>query len=147
MRIQSQDLYHGAALTQIVESNGFTALNRDPEKYGMYLLNHDRRLLIKHASSTRADGKYPFTFSETDLGVLASCEIASPEKVFIALVCGTEVICGLDMAIASTMMDFGSPTKQWITVEAESGKKLRTRGSLGEGPLVAQNAFPAMVLL
>jgi len=146
VRIQNQDMFHGAALTQIVESSDFTALNRDPDKYGMYLLNHDRRLLIKHASAPRADGKYAFTFRPDDLELLAACEEMSPGKVFLALVCGSEVICGLSMETLAGLVDLGASSSQWVTIEAPTGKKLRTRGSLGDGPLVAQNAFPQIVL-
>ena len=34
MKIQKKDLFHGSALTQIVEDPLFTALNKADEKYG-----------------------------------------------------------------------------------------------------------------
>lgn len=48
MKIQDQDLYHGAALTQIVEHASFKALNRGSEKYGHYLVNKDQHVFIKY---------------------------------------------------------------------------------------------------
>lgn len=146
MKIQEQDHYHGAALTQIVEAAAFTALNRDPEKYGLYVINHDRRVLIKHSTKPRPDGKYQFTFAANDLQVLQQHAGGHPEKTFVALVCGHHVICGLDLTQLAGLVDLGAKGNQWVTVEAPAGKQLRTRGSLGDGPLIAISAFPAMVL-
>ena len=44
MKIQTQDLYHGAVLTQITEHPSFKALNKADTLYGHYLVNHDTRL-------------------------------------------------------------------------------------------------------
>jgi len=145
MKIQEQDLYHGAALTQIVESTSFTALNRDPDKYGLYVINHDRRVLIKHAAGPRADGKYQFTFGASDRQLLSQ-HVADPNKTFVALVCGQHVICGLNLTQLGSVIDLAAGGSQWVTVEAPPGKQLRTRGSLGDGPLVAVNAFPSILL-
>lgn len=42
MKTQEKDLYHGAALTQIVEHTSFRALNLAPVKgYGHHLVNSD----------------------------------------------------------------------------------------------------------
>ena len=46
MKIQKMDMFHGAALTQIVEHPSFKALNKADEKYGHYQINHDRRISI-----------------------------------------------------------------------------------------------------
>ncbi len=145
MKIQEQDLYHGAALTQIVESTSFTALNRDPDKYGLYVINHDRRVLIKHTTKLRHDGKYQFTFGTNDLDALNQ-HGAHPEKTFVALVCAQQVICGMDLTQLGGIIDLDAGGQQWVTVEAPPGKSLRTRGSSGDGPLVAVNRFPALVL-
>jgi len=51
MKIQHKDLFHGAALTQLVEHNSFKALNKADDKYGHYLVNTDRRLLVKLVAS------------------------------------------------------------------------------------------------
>ena len=146
MKIQEQDHYHGAALTQIVEASAFTALNSDPEKYGLYVINHDRRVLIKHAAKTRADGKYQFTFNSSDLQTLQQQGGKHADKTFVALVCAHQVICGLSLAQLGSLVYLAGTGNQWVTVEAPAGRQLRTRGTLGDGPLVAISAFPAMVL-
>ena len=51
-KIQKQDLYHGAALTQIVEHPTFKALNRASKNYGHYLVNADREVFVKYSASS-----------------------------------------------------------------------------------------------
>lgn len=118
MRIQEQDLYHGAALTQIVESSEFTALNRDPGKYGLYVVNHDRALLVKHAAKPRSDGRYAFTFSVAELKALKAQERQHP-----GLVCSSR-------SSVVTVSCAGSPwmtsIRWWIVrFEARSGSPSR----------------------
>jgi hypothetical protein len=146
MKIQEQDLYHGAALTQIVESGQFTALNRDGQKYGLYVVNHNRRLLIKHRTAAGKQGRYRFTFSVAELDTLQQHAATNGTRIFVALVCGQRVICCLSVVELATMIDLDSEKQQWVLVEAPEGKKMRTRGSLGDGPLVAAKDFPAKVL-
>jgi hypothetical protein len=72
MKIQEKDLFHGAALTQIVEHESFKALNKADEKYGHYQVNHDRRLLVKHSKATSNTGTqtWSFSFKPDDIGIL-----------------------------------------------------------------------------
>ncbi len=51
MKIQEQDIYHGAALTQIAEHESFKALNKGSERYGHYLINADCHVFIKYSKA------------------------------------------------------------------------------------------------
>ncbi|RUL82344.1 hypothetical protein [Tautonia sociabilis] len=65
MKIQQKDLFHGAALTQIIEHNSFKALNKVDDKYGHDLVNTDRRLMIKLTETDNPP--WQFTFQPDDL--------------------------------------------------------------------------------
>lgn len=60
MKIQEQDRFHGAALTQIVEHKSFKALNRASAKYGHYLVNADRHVFTKYSKATRSPWSFTF---------------------------------------------------------------------------------------
>ena len=146
MRIQEHDLYHGAALTQIVEHGSFAALSRDGGTRGLYRINNDRHLLIKYSSGFRTDHKYLFTFNDDQLQALDDCEKFSPGKVFAALVCGGTMICALSLRELGALVDLSGASQQWVTVECPQGKAMRTEGTRGRGPKVSQNTFPGKVL-
>ena len=69
MKIQEQDLFHGAALTQIIEHAAFTAINR--LEYGLYALNHDRVVLVKHTAKETTE--FRFTVTPAEFRTSGSC--------------------------------------------------------------------------
>jgi hypothetical protein len=147
MRIQEKDLFHGAALTQIVEHESFKALNKADEKYGHYQVNHDRRLLVKHSKAESNTGTqiWNFTFKSDDIEILVQ-DIQKGTKIFVCLVCGDVSVCVLNQEEVSTILDLGSSAVQWARVELPGGGSLRVRGSAGKLPkTVPHNAFPAKV--
>jgi hypothetical protein len=56
VKVQQQDLFHGAALTQIVEHPSFKALNRASTKYGHYLINTNRQIFVNTGRMTHLLG-------------------------------------------------------------------------------------------
>jgi hypothetical protein len=102
MRIQEKDLFHGAALTQIVEHHSFKALNNADTKYGNYQINHDRRLHIKH--SKRASSPWRFTFQRNDLSAIQK-DIELDARTFICLICGIVAICAIDAGEITQVLD------------------------------------------
>lgn len=81
MSIDDKDFWHGAALVAIADSKLFTALNKSGGKYGHYVVNHDRDLLIKYsARERRGSGGYQFTFTPHDVAMLNS--LRDKPKVF-----------------------------------------------------------------
>lgn len=146
MKIQEKDTYHGAALTQIVEHESFKALNKADTKYGHYLVNTDRRMMVKH---TKADGdKWRFTFQPDDLIVLAG-DLRATNYVFVVLVCGQSTICCLDAAQIQVVLDMNDTARaQWVETSCPVvGGSMRAKGT--NGPLkgtIPHNRFPEVVL-
>lgn len=89
-RIQDQDLFHGAALTQLVEHPSFKALNKKSGTYGHYLLNQDRQLFVKYATGKQT---WQFTFSPAEVALMH--DHGSQRATEVILVCGQETICSL----------------------------------------------------
>ena len=143
MRIREKDLFHGAALTRIVEHPSFTALNKADEKYGHYQINLDKRVLAKHT----ADSSQPwqFTFQPDDLEVL-SMDIEAGVTTYVCLVCGETTICLLNQRQLQAVLDLESDDAQWVRVELPKGGSMRVRGSNGEvAGVIRHNAFPKAI--
>jgi hypothetical protein len=143
MKIQEKDLFHGAALTQIVEHRSFKALNKADEKYGHYQINHDRKLHVKHTKSTAAP--WQFTFQQSDLTAIAK-DIKSGAKTYICLICGDTTICTIDATEIGYVIDLTSSAPQWIRIEMPPKGSLWVRGSKGElKRSIPHNTFPEKV--
>jgi hypothetical protein len=139
MRIQQKDFFHGAALTQLVEHHSFKALNKVDGKYGHYLVNVDRRLLVK--LTEKPSVPWSFTFQPDDLSTLRA-DAASGFQTFVVLVCGRTTICLLGQTEYSAIMDLQAAGTQWIKVEIPKAS-MRVRGSAGAlGHAIAHNRFP-----
>lgn len=142
MKIQQKDLFHGAALTQLVEHNSFKALNKADSKYGHYLVNTDRRLMVK--LTEKSSPPWTFTFQLDDLAILRA-DVASGFKAFVVLVCGKETICVLPQAQYSSIIDVNAASAQWIRIDVPKAS-MRVRGSSAElKNAVKHKAFPDAV--
>lgn len=142
MKIQEKDLFHGAAITQIVEHPSFKALNRVGDKYGYYSINHDTRIFIKYRSNPRSP--WAFTFQPGELEVIK----ASLDKtvVFLCLVCGQYTVCALDGDEIKSAVDVDADGSQWVRVESRERGSMRVRGTKGEiNHAIAHNSFPDKV--
>lgn len=142
MRIDWRDLYHGAALAQLVADERFVSLRKDAARSGLYSVNGAISILIKHATETRSDGKYQFTFTPEQLAALS---VGDTERRAVVLVCAGEVIAGVVDGALDAVLDREAASDQWVTVEVPEGRQLRVRGSRGDGPLIPQNAYPAVL--
>ena len=143
MKIQEKDIYHGAALTQIVEHPSFKALNRATQKYGHYLINTDHHVLVKYRKSPRSP--YIFQLQPEELSHLASV-ITSNSKVFFCFVCGKETVCALDKNELLTVLDLASLTRQSVRVEIPRGGSCHVSGTAGKlSRAVPHNSFPDKV--
>jgi hypothetical protein len=144
MKIQKKELFHGAALTRLVEHHSFKALNKADGKYGHYLVNTDKRLLVKH--SEKASQPWPFTFTADDLSTLES-DIASGFKTHVVLVCGQTAICLLKKPQIRAILDLDDGSVQWVRVKLPGpGASMRVSSRKGElKKTVPNSAFPARV--
>ncbi|MGD0540652.1 MAG: hypothetical protein ABSB33_03940 [Tepidisphaeraceae bacterium] len=143
MKIQNKDIFHGAGLTQIVEHRSFKALNKADEKYGHYLVNTDRRFMLKYGKSKK--GPWQFTFGPDDLRTLKR-DVALNGKVFLCLVCGDKTVGCLDESEFSQLIDTSAATQQFITLEFPKGGSSRARGSQGQlRATIPHNLFPEKI--
>lgn len=144
-RIWNDDFYLGAALHRIVEHPSFKALNKPDSKYGHFLINADRRVLMKHSKADTSP--WQFTFTGDDLKTLADDAAIPGVSVFLVLVCGDQAFCALDQAQFESLIDLDRRTGQRIMVEYKKGHSLRASGSLGKlARPVPHNVFPRLLL-
>lgn len=143
MKIQEKHIYHGAALTQIVEHASFKALNKVDDRYGHYLVNRNRRLLVKYRTSS--ESPWQFSFPSSEVALMAS-DLEAGAKLFLCLVCGTETVAVLDEEEVRTVLNLESTGQQWVSVELPPGSSLRARGSAGNLPrTIPHKAFPRKI--
>jgi hypothetical protein len=143
MKIQEQDVYHGAALTQIVEHPSFKALNRASTKYGHYQINADRQVFVKYRKTNASS--WTFTFQPSEVRALASA-LSGPSKVYLCLVCGKTTICALTASEIAQVIQVQPASNQWIRVDLPKGGSLRVSGSCGKlSRTVPHKSFPEKV--
>lgn len=143
MKIQVQDLYHGAVLTQITEHDSFKALNKVDSQYGHYLVNHDTRLFVKYL--TKEKSPWNFKFHESELQAIQH-DMESSAKVFLCLVCGQETICALGINEFSNLIDVTNPESQSIIVEVPTNGSMHVKGTAGKlSKTLRHNSFPDII--
>ena len=141
MKIQEQDIYHGAALTQIVEHESFKALNKGSSRYGHYLVNADCHVFVKYSRAENSPWQY--TISPEQLEPIANVA-GSTAHVYLCLVCGHQTICLLGQEQIEELIELGATDSQWIRVEVPQGGGCRVTSRLGRlGRVVPHNAFPS----
>lgn len=143
MKIQDQDIYHGAALTQVVQHDSFKALNRASTRYGHYLVNKDQHLFVKYRTNRKSP--WSFTLQPDELDAIRT-EIERKKYVFMCLVCGTSTICVLTQEELQSVVDAASSTSQWVKVAVPKGGSCHVVGSLGALDwVVPHNSFPGKI--
>jgi len=141
--IDKKDFMHGAALVAIADAPGFTALNKIGNKYGHYVVNHDRHIFIKY---TLGDGPtFVFTFSDSDkLELVVTSQTARAYSVFV---CNDVAITALPVEELGKIIDLHKPTNEQVHIVAEPGKQLWVSGPQGElAHAIPRNAFPHSIL-
>ncbi|MGA3008571.1 MAG: hypothetical protein ABSE59_11840 [Opitutaceae bacterium] len=141
MKIQEKDIYHGSALTQIVEHDEFKALNRATSKYGHYVINADRTIHIRHSAARRSPWTY--TIKEEDCTVITD-DITAGKNVFIVLVAGSSTVCALNQDEIDVLLDRSGRDPQWLRLDVPRGGSIRVSGSRGSlSRVVPHSVFPA----
>jgi len=123
MSIQSFEPYHGAVLTKIVrrEKMSLSLIGRDRNAaWGAYEVNSECLVYVKHDSKgTDAvdppGRRYAFCFNPSHVSELVSFEGGyASENVYVALVCGCEVIA------------FFPVSELWQCIDRDGAKKNQT---------------------
>jgi hypothetical protein len=147
VRIQVQDTFHGAALTQIVEHPSFKALNRVPGgKYGHYEINNRARLFIKYANTMGPD--FRFTLSPDDMAWIRFVDEDHTYEVFVVLVCGHDSICAVNVEELDAVLATDETKSQQIWVRSEPSKSMRFGGPNGAlSRTIPHSRFPGDLLV
>lgn len=140
MKIQTQDLFHGAVLTQITEHTAFKALNKMDSRYGHYLVNHDTRIYVKYLM--KPSSSWSFLFNVNELQAIQA-DLKFTANVYLCLVCGQETICALNCEDFSNLIDINADKRQTIVVEVPVGGSMHVKGSTGSlQNVIHHNSFP-----
>ncbi|MCG5541894.1 MULTISPECIES: hypothetical protein [unclassified Halorhodospira] len=140
MKVQDQDIYHGAALTQVVEHESFKALNKGSGRYGHYLVNADCNVFVKY--STHEDGPWIFNFQPDHLEPIRNV-LGTESRAFVCLVCGEKTVCALSSEEIQEVINLHAGNPQWVRVQFPSGGSCRVQGSAGTlSRTVPHNSFP-----
>jgi hypothetical protein len=142
--IDHKDFMHGAALVAIADCDQFMALNKASVRYGQYVVNNNRQVLIKYRDGD-GPGDYLFTFQPDEKQRYRDTQ--NQGKVFIVLVCGNEAITGLSLDELAALIGVNARRAEGVKVVAEPNRGLRLSGPHGslKGP-IARNAFPQRIL-
>jgi len=141
VKIQEKHIFHGAALTQIVEHPSFKALNRASNDYGHYLVNTDKQVFVKYRTGERSP--WQFVFGADQIKKLHRA-FESEDGVYLCLVCGSATVCALDREQIAAVLHIRADKSQSITVEAPKGRSCRVRGTAGQlRGTVPHKAFPS----
>jgi hypothetical protein len=150
MKIDKKDLFHGAALLQIIEASPYTMIGRIRNRpyYCVTAGNaprgkENRFLYIKYVSSSRE----PFRFSFTELERrFLKRELKRPEPVFVALVCGSEFVCVLSRQEFEKLS--ASAHRMLLQVQTPERGKIRVYNlDVSSKPvLVSYTAYPKVIL-
>jgi hypothetical protein len=127
MKIQVKDIFHGTALTQIVEHPSFKALNKADNKYGHYQINNDTRILIKHCSSENSP--WTFNLNKEDINTLIG-DISFNHRSYLCLVCGKISVCLLSCQDYEKLLDTSSSSSQLLTVTIKEGTSIHVKSKL-----------------
>lgn|SRR5690606_30832671 len=140
MNVLDKERYHGAALTQLVESSGFGCIRKASRTFGHYEINEARRLLVRHSAA--AASPWCFKMRPKDLSPLRA-DLAAGHDVFLCLVCGSEAICLLTADQLRHVIALEADEAQTIRVYARARTSIHVAGSRGELPgTVPRHAFP-----
>jgi CDP-glycerol glycerophosphotransferase (TagB/SpsB family) len=149
MTIQKKHFYHGCALAQIVEHQGFTSLqaNKSLDKasddYGHYIINTSSELFIKFRSAPDGKQVWHFKFDAEEVKRIRQRAKVIPQ-CFVALVCAPKEICLLDTEELGHLINLRVRTReQTVTARLRPGCSFTVQGSEGELPhTVRRKRFP-----
>ena len=147
MKTQIKDLYHGVALTQIVEHPSYKALNKASSKYGHYLVNQDREVFTKYRTkATRARRPlWHFTFQPDEVSAVYDA-VARGQHVFVCLICADKTVCLLDSADFSALLKKDQPQSQYVRVSSPKGTSCRVSSTFHDlDHVIPHKAFPEAI--
>ncbi|MGE5403316.1 MAG: hypothetical protein ACM3PP_00050 [Candidatus Saccharibacteria bacterium] len=128
MKIQENDLFHGAVLTQIAQYNESVRISKINDKIGCYLIDNESLILIKYRTPNMAP--WSFRLSEADRYMLMTLD--EETRFFLVLVCGGVTICVLDKEEINELVDVSLEEDCSISVNLTYRTSMWVRGTHGE---------------
>lgn len=163
MKINEDHMYHGAALTQIVEHPTFKAVNafwqNGKKSYSAFRVNDGIGVFVKYARAPHGStDEYVFTFSRSHLEELKLLR-EQCVRVFVVLVCiRAREICVISYGQLTQLVKLrkkilgGDEDQYQILVTAPPNQQFRVyvnrpgrRGIMMGKQVVRRNAFPEML--
>jgi hypothetical protein len=150
MRIDKQDLYHGAALMQIIEHSQaiIVKMSHKSSEYQISVAtaprgDENRYIYIKHVARNAEPFRFVFSKQERDF---LEIELTRNAPVFVVLVCASSYVCVLNKKQYRELA--AERGRMTLLVEAPPGGRMRVSrwGSEKKPLLVAHNAFPKEVV-
>jgi hypothetical protein len=90
--IDKQEFYHGVVLVRLLDDPSINSIRK--REYG-YIVNDNISVILKY--STKSRSPWLFSFSAYEMERIEHCR-ASFSKVIIALVCGGDGICAIELS-------------------------------------------------
>jgi hypothetical protein len=165
MKINDDHMYHGAALTQVVEHPTFKAVNafwlNGKKSSAAFRINDTTGIYVKYAGVPHGHAKeYIFTFTSAHLGELSVLR-EHCTKVFVVMVCiRNKEICAISYGQLMEMIRLrkdvrGEDEDQYqVLVTAPPNKQFRVyvnhpgrKGVLMGEQLVRRSAFPELLFI
>ncbi|ADG07583.1 hypothetical protein Btus_2952 [Kyrpidia tusciae DSM 2912] len=145
MPFREYDLYHGAALNQIVKDERFASVNKYPEaSQSEYIINHDIGLYLKYRSNDSSP--WQFTFNHEQHQQLRRL-VQRCSKTYLGFICGTDGCCCVPYQTFVTLIPEGTlaeGTSLNIEVSRDPGGSYRVHRGYKKFS-VPVNAFPRIL--
>jgi len=155
MSIKDYELFHGVVLTRLVRSDKpltLRMIETHDDSWGVYTINDEVELFIKHSTSprklSRGRGGFSWVFYFTLKHIKLLNELQKKHPIYVALVCGSRnvrdrmEICFLEPDEFSRMIDLNNLDAQSITIRHSTGaKNFRAFLDRKEIPLSSLNAI------
>lgn len=126
MRLSERELYHGAALTRILEGAGFRSIRKASALPGHYEVNGNVRVLMRYSGA--GIPPWRFTLRDDELAVLRKDRT---RRAFLCLVCKDELVCVLTAAQVGAVIDLEAEASQSIRIYSRRGSSIEARAASG----------------
>jgi len=145
MALNLYDLYHGAALNQLVKDpEEHTSIDKpDSPTQSVYIINHNICLYVKYS---QGDGPWQFNFHPEHQEEIRHYHRRYPDRTFLVLVCGTDGICVITYDEFVSCVDVNFREQESITVNRPARGQYWVRGARGRlQHSVPRSRYPRLV--
>jgi hypothetical protein len=143
VKIQEQELFHGAAIVQVVEYANNVIVQKTKGQNGHFVINKNTNLILKYRSHRKPPWRFALSENEE---VLVRDLLRNRLELYLVLVCSNDTICALSSQELELIVDVFAIGDKWINVSTGYGKSLWVAGSRGElNYSIRHNDFPKKI--